>query len=419
MITLTQWFDYIESLHPKSIELGLERVRTVAAVLDVFPEEITTIFTIAGTNGKGSCAALSEAILMSAGYRVAVYTSPHLLRFNERIRINGVEISDQSLLEAFEAVEKARADILLTYFEFTTLAAFFLFKQMNLDVWILEVGLGGRLDTVNIINPNVAIITTVAMDHMDWLGDDREKIGKEKAGIMRENIPVVCGDPDPPQSILKAAEACHARLYTLNQQFFYQQDSPSDWSWRSDAQPYQHLPVPHLPLQNAATTLMALSLSDLTVDIQAISRGLEEAKLMGRFQTFTYPVQTILDVAHNPQSAAYLAERLQASRCSGKTRAIVGMLKDKDILNTLSPLLPYIDDWYVATLDVPRGEIAENTANYLHKLGVTAYHKTSSVESAFQSAVDVSLVADRIVVFGSFYTVAGVLNIPSPTRGRG
>lgn len=407
--SLTQWLAYIESLHPENIKLGLERVKTVATSLKIFPEGVK-IFTIAGTNGKGSTATFLAAILQNAGYATAVYTSPHLLRFNERIRINGIDVSEAELIEAFEAVEKGRGDVSLTYFEFTTLAAFLLFKQTKLDVWILEVGLGGRLDAVNIIDPDVAIITTIALDHMDWLGDDREKIGWEKAGIMRKGIPVVCGDSDPPDSISKAAQTCGANLYCLGRDFTYDQTSDETWSWRRGSQGYTNLPMPDLPLQNAATALIALTLSGLEINREAFSKGLKQARLMGRFQVFSKPINTILDVAHNPQSAQYLADRLSKIPFAGTTRAVVGILKDKDIPGILRPLLPHIDRWYVGGLEVPRGETAENMANYLHNLGVSAYDTHTSVTSAFQAALDDSLkTIDRIVVFGSFYTAGEIM----------
>lgn len=404
---LSEWLNYIESLHPKNIVLGLERVALVARKLKLSPHN-ATVFTIAGTNGKGSSAAFLSAILQAANYRTAVYTSPHLLRFNERICINDIPVSDEVLVEAFEVIEKVRDDVPLTYFEFTTLAAFYIFQQTDVDVWILEVGLGGRLDAVNIIDPDVAMITTIAMDHMDWLGDDREQIGAEKAGIMRQDRPVVCGDSDPPNSLLRKAEQCVVPLFCVNRDFWYQVHETS-WSFKNERVSYANLPIPSLPVQNAATVLMALSLSGLVYDDAAVEEGLVSAQLMGRFQEIFQPVHTILDVAHNPQSAEYLAKRLVEKLSLGKTHAVVGMLSDKDIINTLRPLLPCVDEWYVASLDVSRGESAKNIANYLRGLGVTAYDMNSSVLAAYRSAVEASSAPDRVLVFGSFYTVAEVL----------
>ncbi|MDF3055654.1 MAG: FolC bifunctional protein [Gammaproteobacteria bacterium] len=406
-LSLSQWLSYVESLHPQNIALGLERVDSIAEKLKLSTCS-SKVFTIAGTNGKGSSAAFLSAILQAAGYRTAVYTSPHLLRFNERICINGALVSDEMLVEAFQVIEEGRGDTALTYFEFTTLAAFYLFPQANVDVWILEVGLGGRLDAVNLIDPDVAIITTIALDHMDWLGEDREKIGAEKAGIMRSHVPVVCGDSDPPNSLLSAAKRIFSPIFCINQHFSYA-IHPSFWSFESERVCYPNLPLPSLPVQNAAAVLMALSLSGLEYDVSAVSQGLVSAQLMGRFQEVAQPVHTILDVAHNPQSGAYLAERLKQLPYSGKTLAVVGMLKDKDIVNTLKPLLSCVDGWYVASLDVPRGENAKNIANYLHELGVTAYDTAASPLSAYHSAVGACSASDRVVVFGSFYTVAEVL----------
>lgn len=465
--SLPQWLSYIESLHSKTIALGLERVGLVAQKLGVLTFQCPVI-TVAGTNGKGSCVAFLEAILSAAGYVVGTYTSPHLLRFNERIRIAnqhllslnrlnrswpegianasshppyghlppqpekdrlaavtddldtclassntiGEEVDDLSLLHAFEQVDLAREEIELTYFEFTTLAAFVLFKAVKPDVLILEVGLGGRLDAVNLIEPDVSVITTIALDHMDWLGDTREAIGYEKAGIFRANKPAICGDFDPPSSVFEVAEKLSASLHCVGRDFSYTEED-SSWTWVHKETVYAHLPLPQLPLQNAAAALMVIHClqNRLQVSLAAIVQGLEQAFLKGRFQRFSKPIDTVLDVAHNPASATYLAKRLNKFPTTGMTRAVVSILSDKDIEETLRPLLEIVSIWYVAPLDLPRGSTTKNMANCLQKLGVAAYdiHSTESVVTAYEQAVYEAKTQDRILVFGSFHTVASVL----------
>jgi dihydrofolate synthase/folylpolyglutamate synthase len=411
--SLAQWLSYIESLHHKTIELGLERVALVAQKLQVTTFDCPVI-TVAGTNGKGSCVAFLESIFSAAGLTAGAYTSPHLLRFNERIRIADQVVDDASLLQAFERVEAAREEITLTYFEFTTLAAFVLFKAAKLDVLVLEVGLGGRLDAVNIIDPDIAVVTKIALDHTDWLGDTREAIGYEKAGIFRAKKPAICGDTDPPASILQTACRLSAALYLTGVDFDCEIQPPKSWAWRYQETVYTHLPLPHLPLPSASTALMAVHLLQdrLPVSVPAILQGLRQASLAGRFQRFNYPIETILDVAHNPDSAHYLAKRLGELPVSGKTYAVVGMLSDKDIEETLRPMLPLVNIWYVATLELPRGSTTKNMANCLEKLGVNAYdiRLAESVAAAYEKAVKDADSSDRIVVFGSFHTVGPILN---------
>jgi dihydrofolate synthase/folylpolyglutamate synthase len=414
---LSEWFSYIESLHMDAIVLGLDRIAIVAEKLGVlhFP---CPVITIAGTNGKGSCVAFLEAIFTHAGYAVGAYTSPHLLRFHERIRLLGKEISDTPLLHAFEQVEAARAeqDVRLTYFEFTTLAALYLFKQAAPDVLLLEVGLGGRLDAVNVIDPDVSVITTIALDHMDWLGDTREAIGYEKAGIFRPNTPAICGDLDPPAQIKERAQKLAAPLYCAGVDFSFESNRET-WSWRYKEHAYTALPLPQLPVQNAATALMAVHClqNRLPVSVDAVVQGLTYAALPGRFQRFVQGGggETILDVAHNPAAAHYLATRLRSAPIAGLTRAVVGILADKDIEETLRPLLPLVHTWYVASLDGPRGACAEKIAEYLQKLGVAAYYHLpilfDSVTTAYKKAQADMKNEDRILVFGSFHTVAPIL----------
>lgn len=409
----SEWLTYIQSLHPKTIALGLDRVQAAAEKLSIQKFNCPVI-TIAGTNGKGSCVAFLESILQASGRRVGAYTSPHLLRFNERIRIAGQEVSDHDLVKAFAQIEHARAalQIELTFFEFTTLAALYLFQQSQLDVLLLEVGLGGRKDAVNIVEPDIAIITTIALDHMDWLGDTREAIGWEKAGIFRSQKPAICGDFEPPESVLFAAQEIQAPLYCMRRDFDYSLDvAGKTWEWRSAKTQLKDLPLPQLPLQNAATALMGVALLQSLAGFLpgAIKHGISTARVPGRFQQLSSPVNTILDVAHNPAAAAYLAQKLRQTPHIGRTYAVVSLLTDKDIPATLNPLLSCVDEWFICGLEEIRGGTCEMMENHLQNLGVSAYHKASSVLKAYQLAVEHCRPEDRIVVFGSFHTVAPVL----------
>jgi len=408
--TLPEWLAYITTLHSHEIALGLTRVAAVAKKLDVLSFACPVI-SVAGTNGKGSNVALLTSLYGAAGYRVGSYTSPHLLVFNERICLGGEKVSDNQLLLAFSQVEKARAAIALTYFEFVTLAALWLFQQAHLDVVILEVGLGGRLDAVNIVDADLALITSIALDHIDLLGETREAIAYEKAGIFRPRCPIVCGDNGPPQSLLDAAAAGQSSLYCVNKDFHYSA-TEDGWCWQYADTIYSALPRPSLLLANAATSLMVVQClrNRLPIDSVAIKQGLLTAQLAGRFQQYSQPRWLILDVAHNPASAAVLATQLAEHPCTGQTYAVVSMLGDKDINNSLQYLLPFVDVWLVAGLTVARGISAKKMANHLDKLGVTAYHTYQSVQAAYAHALQCSQATDRIVVFGSFHTVAAVLS---------
>lgn len=408
--SLSSWLNWLETLHPKTIELGLERVTKVAKALMILPVSIPAI-VVAGTNGKGSCVAFCETILIAEGYQVGSYISPHLYHYNERIRINGIAVSDALICEAFEAINNARGDISLTYFEFGTLAALWIFKLKNPDVLILEVGMGGRLDAVNIVDADVAIISTIDLDHTEWLGDTREKIGYEKAGILRSNKPAVCGDTNPPHSIKKFAQQCNATLFCLNQDFFYQQNPDSNtWTWWNQSQRFENLPITQLPLQNAATALQAINIFQLPVSFKSIQYGLKNAWLPGRFQkiSLTNNISLILDVTHNPQSAIFLAQKLREETHNKRTIAIVGMLKDKDIINTLKPLITIIDMWYVAPLANARSCKAEELVNILHNLGAKTIASYNHLAEAYVEVKREAEEGDRIVIFGSFYTVAGI-----------
>jgi dihydrofolate synthase / folylpolyglutamate synthase len=409
---LKNWLSYLESLS-SGLEsaAGLEPVRAVAEHLQILHFSCPVV-SITGTNGKGSTVAFLEAIYLAAGYKVAAYTSPHLLQYNERIRINGENINDAALLEAFSCVENARlaAQVDLSFFAFSTLAALYLFKRAPLDVLILEIGLGGRLDPVNIIDSDVAVITSISLDHTQYLGTDREAIGLEKAGIMRALKPVVYGDPHPPQSVLQTAKTLSAPLYLVAKDFNYLAGDTS-FTWQSRTQTLNNLPLPQLPLANAATALMVVELlkATLPVKLDALQLGLKNAFLLGRWQRLHLPREVIIDVAHNPGAAELLAQRLQAEPRTGKVRAVFSMLQDKDIGATVKPLLSLIDVWYVAAVSSKRAASVELLMQTLDALFVKNVYNCQKVSTALEKALAESEPGDTIIVFGSFYAVAEVL----------
>lgn len=421
--TLQQWLTWQEGLHPQEIELGLERIHTVWRQLaGTGPLAHSAVITVAGTNGKGSCVAMLDAILRAAGYRVGTYTSPHLLRYNERIRIDGEEVGDAQLCEAFSRIDEARGETSLTYFEFGTLAALELFRQAQPDVILLEVGLGGRLDAVNIIDADVALLTSVGIDHVEWLGKDREDIGREKAGIFRGGRAAVCGDPAPPASVLDVAERLGTQLYCLGKEYGYNRQQ-NGWQWWGGEGRRNALPLPALggeiQLQNAASVLMVLQLLQerLPVNQEAIRRGLQQVKLQGRFQVLPGPVTLILDVTHNADGARVLAHNLRAHACGGRTLAVVAMLQDKDAQQVAVEMQGVVDCWFVAGLEVSRGQTAAMLATRL-RAGAAGLQRgmdpvtlveCDTVAEACHQALQEAHEGDRIVVFGSFYTVAEAL----------
>lgn len=414
--SLEQWLSWQETLHPSTIELGLERVGQVLDAMGLrHPSH--AVITVGGTNGKGSSVAMLDAILRAAGYRVGCYTSPHLLRYNERIRIDGEMVSDAALCEAFARVDAARGDTSLTYFEFGTLAAFDIFARAGLDCAILEVGMGGRLDAVNLVDADVALVATIDVDHADWLGPDRETIAREKAGIFRAGRPAVCSDPNPPASLLDEAARLGAHLYRLGHEYDYRRHD-QQWEWWSSLSRRDALLLPALrgtsQLENASGVLMALALlaERLPVNQQQVRQGLLAVHLPGRFQVTPGPVTEIWDVAHNPESAQELAQTLQQMPCRGRTRAVVGMLADKDIAAVLSHMAPVIDDWYPASLAVPRGASAARLVEALACHGVEVVRTFASVSEAHAAAMSEARPDDRVVTFGSFYTVAEVMGRP-------
>jgi len=411
--TLDEWLTWLESGQSARIELGLGRVAHVLQRMEQHAFDCP-IITVAGTNGKGSCVALLEAILGAAGYRVGAYTSPHLLKYNERVRVGGVAVTDEALCEAFARVDAARGDHELTYFEFGTLAAIALFARTAPDVVILEVGLGGRLDACNVLDADVALVTRIGLDHQDWLGEDRESIAIEKAGIFQAGRPAVCGDPEPPASVEAEARRIGATLSQSGDHFRFSLE-PDGWWWWSDTQTYASLPLPKLQgahqVANAAAVLMALELlsEDLPVAEGAIRKGLMETALPGRFQVIADEPELILDVAHNPQAATALAEQLRSRPCAGQTHAILGMLDDKDIEGFVAELDAFVDHWYLAGLSVPRGLSAVSLAQRLREAGYRSLSESKGVVDAFECLKRRAAPQDRILVCGSFYTVAELL----------
>lgn len=410
---LSAWLTWMEAHHPRQIELGLERVAAVAArlTLDVGGSKV---ITVGGTNGKGSCVAFLESILRAAGYRVGAYTSPHLLRYNERVRIDGVAVGDAQLCAAFNAVHAALGAISLTYFEFGTLAALWLFQRAQLDVVILEVGLGGRLDAVNIVDADVSVLTSIDLDHQDWLGPDRESIGAEKAGIFRAHTPAICADIDPPRSVIDTARRLGADFYAVGAAFeFIAHDS--SWSWSSAQLPrkasYPNLPLPTLPLPSAAAALAALHCLDIALDANAVAAGLSAADLPGRFQRIARgAVEVVLDVGHNPHAARWLAQRLTQTGGSGRTLAVFAIMADKDAAGVMAALKNTFDAWYVGELpDNARAASAVAIADQLRAAGIAAVVPARSIVDAYDTALLQARPGDRIVVFGSFFTVAAIL----------
>ena len=416
---LADWLAYCERLHPTSIDMGLDRVRTVADRMGLRFD--CPIITVAGTNGKGSTCAMLEAILTEAGYRTGVYTSPHLVHFEERCRVRGEISSAPDLVANFARVESARVkngdDISLTYFEFTTLAILQLLADARLDVAILEVGLGGRLDAVNILDADCAVITSIDLDHMEFLGTTREAIGFEKAGIMRAGRPVVVSDPVPPQSVLDQAARLGADLWRFGQDFNFSGDK-LQWSWAGRGRRYAGLAYPALrganQLVNASGVLAALAaLRDrLPVTAQSVRSGLSMVELPGRFQIVPGQPTLVLDVAHNPHSVAALTENLDAMGFYPCTHAVFGAMADKDVGPMLARIGPLVDKWYFTDLPTPRAAASEAlraawlAGNRRTDVTATAH---STPEAALDAAVKAANPTDRIVVFGSFYSVGGVL----------
>ncbi|OYX25715.1 MAG: bifunctional tetrahydrofolate synthase/dihydrofolate synthase [Hydrogenophilales bacterium 32-62-9] len=412
--SLADWLARLEQLHPGSIELGLDRVSHVKTALGLAPA--FPLILVGGTNGKGSTCAYLEAMLGAAGYKTGLYTSPHLLRYNERVRVAGKDASDAELVAAFERIDAARAETSLTYFEFGTLGAMLQFIAAGVDVAILEVGLGGRLDAVNAFDADVAVVTSVDLDHMDYLGNTREQIGFEKAGIYRAARPAICSDLNPPASLLDHARRIGADLRCIGQDFLAQREGDR-WTYRSPHANRHSLPLPAMAgayqLRNAAGALAALDAlqARLSVSEAAIHAGLVAAQVPGRFQRIARAPEVILDVAHNPEAARALAATLREQPVAGRTLAVVGMLADKDAAGVFAALSGEIDAWWVCTPGSPRAREADALAAELrpHANGAPISIEPD-VTLALAAARSAAREGDRILAFGSFYTVAAVLD---------
>jgi|APCry1669192010_1035390.scaffolds.fasta_scaffold00395_9 dihydrofolate synthase / folylpolyglutamate synthase len=412
--TLAEWLAFQETLHPQTIDLGLGRIREVLSRLDLPPVRAFTI-SVAGTNGKGSCVAMLDSILRAAGYRVGTYTSPHILRYNERIGINGVPASDERLLQAFERIEAARGDISLSFFEFGTLAALILFSEEDLDVHLLEVGLGGRLDAVNVVDADIALIASIDIDHQDWLGDNRESIGFEKAGIIRSGKPVVLGDPDAPKTVVDVAEEKGAPCYRSAIDFSFRLEGQT-WFWVGDTRtrgplPFSAIPGDHQFLNGSAVIQCLELLPDaLRVSEEAICEGLRKVRLPGRFQFFPGETPVLLDVAHNPQSVGILARHLAKNYPDKKIRAVFSVMRDKDISAIVRLIQDQIEAWYLAPLSMTRAASPVELAEILHNAGVDRVEAGfAGVGEALAAAKGASGPDDMILVFGSFFLVSDYL----------
>jgi dihydrofolate synthase/folylpolyglutamate synthase len=421
--TLAAWLAYLETLHPKSIALGLDRVAAVHAKMRVQLD--CPVVTVTGTNGKGSTCAMLEAVLRRAGYRTGLYTSPHLSRYNERVQIGGKPQDDDALIAAFNAVEDARGDIALTYFEYGTLAAFHAFAHAGLDAAILEVGLGGRLDAVNVIAADIAVVTSIDFDHMDYLGATREDIAREKAGIFRAGRPVVCAEPDPPASLVEHARAIGAPVTQIGRDYGFVTEQ-RQWRYWGPGGARFGLPYPALrgeyQVANAATVLAVVDLLRglLHVAAGAIRDGLLTVELQGRFQVLPGRPTIVLDVAHNPHAARVLARTLGTMGYFPATFAVLGMLADKDIGGVIAAVMARVDRWFVASLPGPRGASADALCAELVRAGIaaSAIRTFDDIESGFAAAREEAGEADRIIIFGSFLTVAAALTAVKPVSGH-
>lgn len=416
--SLAEWLGWLEQSHPKEIDLGLDRIRQVAARMDLLKPNAKVI-TVAGTNGKGSCVTATAGLLRAANFNVGVYTSPHLLHYAERIQINGKPVADELICAAFEKIATAcsasgESSISLTYFEYGTLAALEIFKQQQVDFYVLEVGLGGRLDAVNIIDADVAVITSIAIDHQDWLGDTRDAIGREKAGILRDQQLFVCADPNPPQTILDISAQLKTKAYFVGREFSFVENE-SVWSWEGKAVnglsiELVSMRAPHLPLPSMAAALQVVNLLGIELTQQQIEQSLLGLELPGRFQQISYQDrQFILDVAHNPAATEYLAKRLTVQPITGKTFAIVAMMSDKDRIASLENLVGLVDKWFLLDLsEIPRAASIQALGDNLLSLKAQV-QQSGAISQLIPAVLAKATPQDRVLVFGSFFTVAAAL----------
>ena len=412
--SIDKWLHWQESLHFTAIELGLERCRRVANNMGLLNPSYNVI-SVAGTNGKGSSIIMLDRILRNAGYKIGRYTSPHLLRYNERICINGIEATDTELCESFDRIDRARGNISLTYFEFGTLAALDLFRQHSVQIAILEVGLGGRLDAVNILDADISLITSIDIDHQEWLGNNRESIGREKAGIFRNLAPAICSEPNPPQSLLDCSEASGTPISILGSDYQFNLINDT-WSWSTKDTRIERLPRPmkycDFQIQNASGVLMLLAKiqDEYPVSTENIKQGLSSFRLKGRFQIIPGAIPKILDVAHNRQSIKALVNNLKMIPCYGKTHIILGMLKDKDHQRVIKELIGITDTWHFVSISQDRGIEAKILTSKLKALGrLENISEYSNVGEALDKIHKLSMPDDRIIITGSFYTVGAAI----------
>lgn len=413
--TLSGWLAYIEQLHSQAIDMGLERVRLVGERLAVC-QPAPKVVLVAGTNGKGTTCAAIEQLLLAAGQRVAVYASPHLIHYNERLRIDGAELADDAHCRAFAAVEAARGDISLTYFEFGTLAALWLIQQAAVDVAVIEVGLGGRLDATNIVTPTLSLITTIDLDHQSFLGHDRDSVGREKAGIFRQAGVAVIGELDPPPSLLKAVADLNVDASWLGTEFSLSAGA-DHWQYRGDGTVIAALPRPAIPLANAAMAIRAFTLLGFEPRPELVASVMAGLKVAGRMQQLGDSPLRLVDVAHNPHAARYLAKELERlAATSGEIRAVVGVMADKDIAGIFAPLLPWVRRWWLVSPDLPR---AASTATLRQLLPADAQVvEANSVAEGWQHATADADATDVVIGFGSFYTVAEILQAERDNCGQ-
>ncbi|MDO5054836.1 MAG: bifunctional tetrahydrofolate synthase/dihydrofolate synthase [Pasteurella oralis] len=429
--SLAEWLYYLENSHFKAIDLGLERVKSVAAHLNLLTPA-PFVITVGGTNGKGTTCRLLEMMLMNAGYKVGVYSSPHLIRYNERVRIQNQELADNIHTQSFAFIEQNKTQS-LTYFEFSTLSALHLFKQAKLDIVILEVGLGGRLDATNMVDSHIAVITSIDIDHVDFLGSDREQIGFEKAGIFRANKAAIIGESNIPQKVLNHANSLACQTSCRDIDWFFTVDSHC-WNWTGQKMQFENLPICQIPLANAATALATIEQLPFTISEAVIRQSLQDVELTGRFQTVKHIdlqqlakhinkavevlPRVIIDVGHNPHAANYLAEKLTTLKQQGcgKIFAVCGILKDKDTQGIFNPLLTLIDHWYCVTLTGYRGQRGEELFVTLQQIAqaqamALSAESQPSVEHGVTHALQQASQKDTVLVFGSFYTVGEFLQL--------
>jgi len=413
--SLDAWLSWQQQLHASSIELGLERISKVAEKLKLTTPPFLVI-TVAGTNGKGSSVAMFESILSHAGFRVGAYTSPHFLRYNERVRINQLQVSNDLLCEAFEKVESSRNNTSLSFFEYGTLAALSIFIKEQVEIAILEVGLGGRLDAVNILDNDLSVLTSISLDHTDWLGEDREAIAFEKSGIMRSGKPAICIDRNPPKIIANVAKEKNVSLYQIGEDFDFRQKSKS-WVFIDNDDCEHELPYPNIlgrvQLHNACGVLMGIKLLELPRELKrnAYAEGLKNISILGRFQTIKGDVETLLDIAHNQESAMVLSENLSDLRKNKTLHAVFAVLADKDVASILNELGGLFSSWHISKPANARGLSAEALADNMKKRHINNVHSYATVTSAYYGALNTAQHGDSVVVFGSAFTVAEVLSL--------